>query len=1384
MASPHQGSLYFDFAVNDFAVFESRLANTFIRDKIGATDVQKKKAYLLTALSEATHKLLRSLCVPQTIEECDFDSLLDTLKTHFAPPTSYFAARQKFYTAVKRSQETPREWSARLRLLASDCKFGTEIQVVLRDIFVSNYNKGPVQDRMFEEDASLTTVTLKDLIDLADRKEAALLARQDRHANVPSTSGTSVKVEPEDELYYAKKRGPSRKSRFEKQPQVPKYHHKNSSCSHCGRNNHQSENCYYKDLPCHSCKVRGHLASICPNKKKHKYHKTKYLDDVSSDTMSDSTSDEDQEILSDSFFHLFSLDDDTPNEKILKHSTNKDKKIEPFKVPLKINNSTKYFEIDTGSFNNIISNKFYSKNFSSVELENVETKLSDYVGNIIEPLGQIHGQVSYNDKIYKLPFLVVKNGGPPLIGRNGFNILNLSIEKVTNFDQMNFVEQKIDFSNMNCPTDVKNILNKYSEVFSPGLGTYSQGQVKLRIAEGSIPKFFKCRTLPLALKSKVESELDRLLAIGVLKPVDHSPWATPIVPVLKADGNVRICGDFKITINPVLEGTEYPLPRIDHIYASLGNSKYWTKLDLQEAYQQCLIDSESQKYVVINTTKGLFAYQRLCYGISSAPAEFQRIMDKLLKDIGKVQCLLDDVIIAGKTIEEHNFLLEKVLKIFKENGLKLKLKKCSFCMSSIEYLGHKIDSNGLHPSGKHVEAIKNAPPPDNPSLLKSFLGLITFYLKFIPKSGDLLGPMYALLRKNAKWHWSPECQKSFIKIKQILCSEPVVAHYEPDLPLQLWCDASPLAISAVLSHSYPDGSVKPLAFYSKVLTESQARFPQIEREAAAIFYGVNRFKDFLYARKFLLVTDSKPLVYIFGSKKGIPVYAANRLQRWAYQLSSYNFTVKFTKSESNIADFLSRVKIPGKNPEDLFESVNYVQYINENFEFKLDWKTIRAESKKDPFLKKIMTFVHSGLWPQKIARDDPMFQYFIRKNELTIEFGCLMWGYRVVVPHVLQSRILKLLHSTHLGIVKMKGIARCYFWWAGIDHNIEELAGSCDVCIQFRSDPPKSVLSPWPWTSKPWTRIHIDFLGPWKRLYYFVVMDSHSKWIECYPAHSTSTDVVIEKLGDCFSRFGLPRSITSDGGTCFTSAQFTKYLSTLGINHHIGAPYHPQSNGAAESAVKIIKSCLKKADKVSGLSLTQALNNYLFLYRASIHSTTQESPAKLMLGREVRTIFSQLRPSVDDIVLENQMKQKRNYRGNRNVSFAVGDKILARDYRGQHKWVQGTVTAVLGPQLYQIVTTANNLQWKRHVDQLLSDVRVPLNLPKGEVEMNEKEIFQDLITSPDCEFPKTPTHHSGDCVTDPIANVSTQKTPETTPKSSRSGGRPKRLVKPPNRYTP
>ena len=262
-------------------------------------------------------------------------------------------------------------------------------------------------------------------------------------------------------------------------------------------------------------------------------------------------------------------------------------------------------------------------------------------------------------------------------------------------------------------------------------------------------------------------------------------------------------------------------------------------------------------------------------------------MDMILQGVPGAVCYIDDILITGKSEEDHLKNLKEVLTRLEKHGFRLKKDKCTFMANSVEYLGHRIDQEGIHALPHKVSAIVNAPAPTNVQELRSFLGLINYYSKFIRNLASLLHPLNQLLQVNKKWEWTDKCATAFKQAKQQLISAKVLTHYNPELPPRMAADASAYGIGAVISHVLPDRSKKPISFASRTLTPSKKNYSQLEKEALSLTVGVKEFHQYLYGCTFTLITDHKPLTAIFGPKKGIPTLAAARLQRWALLLSAY-----------------------------------------------------------------------------------------------------------------------------------------------------------------------------------------------------------------------------------------------------------------------------------------------------------------------------------------------------------------------------------------------------------------------------------------------------------------------------------------------------------------
>ena len=592
-------------------------------------------------------------------------------------------------------------------------------------------------------------------------------------------------------------------------------------------------------------------------------------------------------------------------------------------------------------------------------------------------VGETSVQVSYSyqqQPSQELTLVVVKGHGPTLLGRNWLRHFRLdwSTIKTVVSRQSN---------------DLNALLDEYRLLFTDELGTIKLFKAHLAVDQTAKPRYYRPRSVPFALRPIVDEELKRLEGIGVLEKVTHSDWATPIVAVPKKDGRVRLCGDYKVTVNPMLNVDQYPLPRPTDLFATLAGGKYFSMLDLSHAYNQIQLDDDSKEFLTINTHRGLYRYTRLPFGVASAPALFQKFMDIILQGLDGVICYLDDILVMGKTESEHLENLKNVFVRLQKHGVRVKRKKCTFLKTSVQYLGHRIDSQGLHALDEKIKAITEAPKPKNVQELRSFLGLLNYYGRFIANLSSLIYPLNELLRQNTAWKWTQSCTRAFNVAKSKIVDSTVLVHYDPKLPIRLAGDASAYGVGAVMSHVMTDGTKRPVAFASRTLLPSERNYSQVEKEALSLIFGITKFHTYLYGRKFVLVTDHKPLTTILGEKKGIPPMAAARLQRWAIKLSAYTYEIEFrrTHEHSNV-DCLSRLPVQcisavGHTPEPAVFNVRQIERLS------VTATQLAQATRTDSTLSAVYECVTKG-WPSHVGPDLKVFS--AKEAELTVESGCIL----------------------------------------------------------------------------------------------------------------------------------------------------------------------------------------------------------------------------------------------------------------------------------------------------------------------------------------------------------------------------------------------------------
>ena len=751
----------------EFESYTARLESFFIANDI--TEENKKLHSFLAMIGFKLYNLVETLMDPIKPSACTYDDIIKAIKAHYSPKVLVIFERFKFYKRNQEIGENVSQYVAGLKALARTCEFGTNLKEMLRDRFVVGLKDEATQRALLTE----SSLTFDKAVEVATAREAAAKDSKEM-GNRP----TSINFSNNSKTKYNQKENNKQKSNSTKA--MPK-----SPCNGCG-GRHWKSDCPFKNAECFSCHEKGHIKSKCFRTAGSKQAKKQEQN-----------------------YNYYSEPSNASEYEQYIYSNSSNNSYDPIKVAVELNGVKSNMELDTGASKSLISkNTFYGlwNEGNRPKVGQCNENLRVYGGSTLPIMGEIVVDLKHlaSGKMVKAKLIVIDKDGPTLLGRDILSRLEILPKEINNIQKHGKQESQFKM-------DIK---NQFPKLFSSGLGTYKGQKFSLEIDDNIKPVYCKPRTVPYTLRNKVDEELDRLIDEKVITPRNHSRWAAPIVPVLKPDGSVRICGDYKLTANKATVVDRYPIPKLDDLFASLSGGKIFTKLDMSQAYAQLELEEDSKDLTVINTSKGLFQYNRLCFGIASAPGIFQRAMELLLKDIPGVLCYLDDILICGSTEDQHLARVKHVLGRLENAGLKLRMDKCAFKVRQVAYLGYVIDSTGIHPCGSKVKAIVEAPVPTNVKQLQSYLGIFNFYRRFVPNISSVLEPLNKLLRKNTIWHWGDEQEGAFKKSKSLLLNSKALIHFSPELPLTVVADSSNYGIGAVLCHNI-NGQELPICFCIK-----------------------------------------------------------------------------------------------------------------------------------------------------------------------------------------------------------------------------------------------------------------------------------------------------------------------------------------------------------------------------------------------------------------------------------------------------------------------------------------------------------------------------------------------------------------------------------------
>jgi hypothetical protein len=1188
-----------------------------------ATVAQRKAALLRASLGTEGYRLY---CTLTADTKEGYDVAVGRLAAHFGQPPGAIFARAQFSRCQQRTGETVVQFVAQLREMAGRCEFpADQFSDRVRDQFVAWVYSDKIRERLLQEPI---TRTLDEMVQLAltierASSEAALTAGSSSEPSINQVSNSS------DRKWRDRRASTSSAS----------------SCWNCGKEGHMARDrkCPARDKECLKCGKTGHFAKCCrsteqasaltrqtqrgtsrSNSKRRRPWIRKDQKQTATNAVLDDNEVLDQEITVSNVLVATVLD---PAQK------------GDFKrVWCKVDGHSLSLMLDLGSKVSIISRPFYEQFLASkFPLQPADRNLRAYGGGLILCTGCSVFPVQFDGQKFRFKFYICESGDS-LMGVDIFDSLG---GKVT-FDP----DSPAGVATVSSPSATSSVpLSTVSLSEFPVLlkssGTLRGFVHKPRVDKSVKPVQRKFHHPPLAMRDPISRELDRLVKAGTIERIESSEWISNIVPAMKKDGSVRVCVNMSGP-NQALVPECHPLPTMEELTAKVAGSTVFSKLDLLWGYTQLQLDPAVRHMTAFVTHEGVFQFKTVVFGMSTGPSAFQSVIKKILEGLDGATNILDDILVYGQGIADHDRKLRAVLSRLAQYNATVRVDKCLIGKAEVDFNGYRVSAAGCRPLQSNVEAILKMPAPSEKRQLVRFLCTTAYYLKFLPHFSDLCEPLRALLKAEV-WNWSSACQTSFEEIKRRIASPPVLAHFDVTADTFISADASSVALGACL-YQRKDGVERPIAFASRVLSPSERKYSASEREALAALWACEKWHFYVYGRPFFLVTDHQALSTLLTT--GGSGHKPLRLHRWSSRLFRYSFKVIYRPGKDqfvpdclsrayNVDDSSSTSVLPEADcgwDDDTIADVRTI--FGALGSSVVTWDSLEAETATDEALRKVHEFVTDG-WPSSSRQIPPAMRVFYdRRHELSVAGRCVVRGLTTVVPCSLRQKVLELAHEGHPGIVRMKRLCRATVWWPGIDADIEKCVKDCEPCIVSGKSihPVPGPLQPLPWPVGPWRRLSLDIAGefvaaPHHQRFIIAAIDQYSKWPEAAVCGTVTSSAVIDFLSTLFERFGLIEELVTDNGVQFVSEEFQQFLRQHGIRHCKASLYAPQSNGAIERFNRVLKEGIK-TNMAEGKSFITGLRQTLAAYRVTPHAVTGVSPASLMLTFPMRTPLSMLSRAV------------------------------------------------------------------------------------------------------------------------------------------------------------
>lgn len=808
---------------------------------------------------------------------------------------------------------------------------------------------------------------------------------------------------------------------------------------------------------------------------------------------------------------------------------------------------------------------------------------------------------------------------------------------------------------------LQQLLIRWQHVFSTHDEDYGcTDAVKHRIPTGdAAPSRERYRPVPPTLYQEVRTLLKGMLEGGIIRE-SSSPWAAPIVLVQKKNGSWRFCVDYR-RLNSVTKKDAFPLPRIEDSLTTLSQAAWYSTLDLASGYWQVRVEEPDREKTAFTTPFGLFEWDRMPFGLCNAPATFQRLMQRCLSGqmVESTLVYLDDIIVFSPDFSTHLRHLEGVFQAMERYGLKLRPEKCQLLRQEVKFLGHRVSHQGVSPDPDKVSAVQEWQTPRTVRQVRSFLGFVGYYRRFIKDFSKIAKPLNALLgdagrprgRGSPSVAWSPDCDSAFQRLKAELLQAPILAYADFSLPFILYTDASNAGLGAVLAQEQ-QGAERVIAYASRSLhpaEKNDANYSSFKLELLALKWALSeKFKDYLWGAQVTVVTDNNPLVHLQTARLGAVE------QRWVAQLANFNYQIRYRPGKQHTnADVLSRPEdsggvaadrhIPTDSPLEEGLMVGVIEAPGTSrattpASWGWDPRRWRELQTADPNLRVVRGYVQRERLPpapERQAQTQDVRQLLSHWRRLSLREGVLCRDRRdpgtqevvkqVVVPRNQAQPLLEAYHTDlgHQGQERTLSLVRRNFFWLGMAESVGAFTERCPRCTLRKGRPDaRAPLVP----LVPKAPLHImatDFLTlsrPTDRYQnILVVTDLFTKFAWAIPTLDQTAVTTARALwSNVFQPFGCPETLHSDQGPNFEAKVMQELCQLYGCRKTRTTPYHPQGNGGCERFNQTLLSLLGTLEVEQQDRWAEYLPSLVQAYNNSVHSSTGYAPSFLMFGRHVR----------------------------------------------------------------------------------------------------------------------------------------------------------------------